>query len=75
MSINTVRIEFKTYATSIGNGPFHPAIRTGSDVMYWPNITCMTETEAYDHAAKALKDAYDAANSVAVRWNVFPFLA
>jgi hypothetical protein len=71
MATDTIRIEFATYATSYGTGPFHPAIRTGSDVMYWPNIIKATEDEAYDFAAKALKDAYDAAASVAREWNIY----
>lgn len=72
MSTNTVRIEFQTTATSIGTGPFKPAIRTGVDVMYWPNISFDDEDKAYNFAAKALKDAYDAANAVAQEWNIYP---
>lgn len=73
MSTNTIRIEFRTIASSHGTGPFHPALRTGSDCMYWPNVTYQTEDEAYDFAAKALKDAYDASTSVAQQWNIYAF--
>jgi hypothetical protein len=69
--MNDIRIEFATHATSYGTGPFHPAIRAGSDVKYWPNVTFHSEDEAYDFAAKALKDAYDAAASVAREWNIY----
>jgi len=71
MSTDTVRIEFGTVASSYGSGPFHPALRTGSDCTYWPNITFDSEDEATDFAAKALKDAYDAAASVAKEWNIY----
>lgn len=72
MSTPTVRIEFATHATSIGSGPFKPAIQTGNDIMYWPNISFDNEDQAYEFAAKALKDAYDAANAVAQEWNIHP---
>lgn len=75
MSTSQVRIEFATHATSIGTGPFSPALRTGNDVMYWPNVSFDNEDQAYEFAAKALKSAYDAAAAVAQEWNIFPFLA
>lgn len=64
-------VEFATVATSYGTGPFHPAIRNGKRVLYWPNITKATEDEAYEFAAKALEDAYGAACEVADNWNVY----
>jgi len=72
MSTPTIRIEFRTIASSYGAGPFHPALRTDKDCMYWPNVTFHTEDEAYDFAAKALFHAYDAADQVAREWNIFP---
>ena len=70
MSTPHVRIEFATVASSYGAGPFHPALRTGKDCMYWPTITFHTEDEACGFAAKALEEAYDAATAVAEQWNV-----
>lgn len=67
----TPRIELATYATSYGLGPFHPAIRTRLTIQYWPNVSMATEDEAYEYAARALKDAYDAGNAVAQQWNVY----
>jgi hypothetical protein len=76
MSTNTVRIEFATVATSVGTkAPFKPALRTGNSVMYWPNVSFDTEDQAFDFAAKALKDAYDAANAVAREWNIYEHIA
>lgn len=72
MSTDIVRIELRTQATTYGTGPYHPAIRTGKDVMYWPNITFATEDEAYAWAAKSLYHAYDAADQVAREWNIYP---
>ena len=67
-----IRIELASHATSYGQGPFHPAIQAYKTVHYWPNVTFHTEDEAYAFAAKALKDAYDAAAAVAQEWNIFP---
>ena|SRR5215469_1484441 len=65
-----VRIEFATYATTYGAGPYHPAITTRYSVAYWPNITFGNEDEAYAYASKALSDAYQAAANVANQWNI-----
>lgn len=62
---------FRQYATTYGTGPFHPAIQSDSGVWYWPNITKATEQEAYEHAALALKEAYNAANAISQCWNVY----
>ena len=65
-------IEFNTYPTSHGVGPFHPALRTGQQLMYWPNVTFDNEDDAFSFATKAFKDMYDAAVAVAQQWNVYP---
>ncbi len=69
--MDEIRIEFRTIASSYGLGPYHPAIRCGTDCKYWPNVTFLTEDQAFDFAAKALKDAYDAAAAVAREWNIY----
>ena len=68
--MDEIRIEFRTIASSYGLGPYHPAIRRGVNCKYWPNVTFPTEDQAFDFAAKALKDAYDAAASVAREWYI-----
>lgn len=72
MSTSAIRIEFHTVASSYGptNRMFHPALRTGKDCMYWPDVTFPNEDEAYSFAARALKDAWDAAAAVAQQWNI-----
>jgi hypothetical protein len=65
-----MEIGFRSYATTYGTGPFHPAIRDGRDVWYWPNRTFMLEDDAYEAASLAIKDAWDAAQAVAKEWNV-----
>lgn len=70
--VSGARISFTTFATSYGSGPFHPAIQTGKEILYWPNRTFETEELAYEAAALALNDAYDAANGVARMWNIHP---
>lgn len=69
--MSKLTLDLAAYATTHGQGPFYPAIRRGTSVFYWPNITCKKEDEAYERASLALKDAYDAANAVASQWNVY----
>lgn len=66
-----MRIVLETVATTYGSGPFYPAIRTGSQFWYWPNITKASVSEAMEFAAKALADAQDAANAIASQWNIY----
>jgi len=63
-------IELAAFATSYGSGPFHPAIRQGRGLFYWPNRTFETEDEAQMTAQLALDDAYNAANALVVHWNL-----
>lgn len=69
-----INIDLRLYATSVTgeDGKFHPAVSAGgiAPVHYWPNVKFATEQEAYEHASLAVKDALDAANSVAQNWNV-----
>lgn len=57
--------------TSYGIGPFHPAIRNGNRLWYWPNITFPTEDEAYRRAMICLSDAIQPASAVIDRWNIW----
>lgn len=59
------------FATSYGTGPFHPAIRNGTQVYYWPNITFATEDEAYGRAILSLSDALQPAIDNVKAWNVY----
>lgn len=68
----TQRIEFRTFATTHGSGPFHPAIRDLSRVMYWPNITFDNEDEAHAWAEQALKPLREYVNRQALDWNIWP---
>jgi hypothetical protein len=56
--------------TSYGPGPFHPAIRNGSRVWYWPNVTFATEDEAYWRALLSLADALQSTIEHVKTWNV-----
>lgn len=67
----TQRIEFRTFATTHGTGPFHPAIRDLGRVMYWPNISFDNEDEAYHWAERALRPLREEANRVALQWNIW----
>lgn len=58
-------------ATSYGTGPFHPAIRNGKDVWYWPNITFASEDEAYHRAVLSLADALQPAFANIAGWNIY----
>ena len=60
------------WATTKGNGPFHPAIRIGERVMQWPNITFESEHEAWEWARKALADALQPALETMNQWYVWP---
>ena len=66
------RIELALIATTYGTGPYHPAYRSlhGDLTWYWPNVTKETEEEAYKFALRAMKDAEDAAETVAQQWNL-----
>jgi hypothetical protein len=59
------------FATSFGTGPFHPAIRNGKQLYYWPNITFATESEAHDRACLSLADALQPTIDVVRCWNVY----
>lgn len=67
-----MELTFFAYATSVNapEGKFHPAIRSGTKVWFWTNITCGTEQEAYERASLALADAFAAANSISREWNM-----
>lgn len=56
--------------TSHGTGPFHPAIRNGRNVRYWPNITFKHEHEAYARAVLSLADALQPAIDHVAEWNM-----
>ena len=51
---------------------YHPAIRHGSQVWYWPNITYSTEKGAYDWANSALENIRFGAQSIVDEWNLYP---
>ncbi len=59
------------YATTYGTGPFHPAIRNGREVYYWPNVTFRDENAAYAKACETLADAQEAFNAVVRGWNIY----
>jgi len=56
--------------TSYGTGPFHPAVRNGRRLYYWPNITFATEDEAYGRAALSLSDAVQSTADHVKGWNM-----
>lgn len=58
-------------ATTYGHGPFHPAIRNGRIVWYWPNITFPKEDEAHEWAKLALAEALQTTIQNVARWNVY----
>lgn len=55
---------------SDGQGKFHPGVKHGLEIHYWPNIKCSNEDMAYERARMAINDAREAANSVISQWNV-----
>ena len=57
--------------TTYGLGPFHPAIRNGYDVWYWPNITFATEDEALHRATLSLADALQPMVDIVASWNIY----
>ena len=57
--------------TSHGTGPFHPAIRNGNQVLYWPNITFGSEDEAYNFAVRSLADALQPTADIIKDWNIW----
>jgi hypothetical protein len=59
------------FATSYGLGPFHPAIRNGKRVYYWPNITFASEDQAYERACLTLADALQPTADIVRDWNVY----
>jgi hypothetical protein len=56
--------------TSHGSGPFHPAIRNGKRVLFWPNITFATEDEAARRAVISLADALQPTIDHVAEWNI-----
>ena len=62
------------WATSYGLGPFHPAIRNGQDLYYWPNITHETEDLARQWAKEVLDSCVLEANYRTEDWNVVEVL-
>lgn len=55
---------------SDGHGKFHPGVRRGLEIHYWPNVKCVNEDIAYEHARLAIIDASEAANRIISQWNV-----
>ena len=51
---------------------YHPAVRHGSEVWYWPNVKFSTEKAAYDWANGALEDIRGSAQSIVNEWNIWP---
>ena len=59
-----------TTVTAADGESFHPAIQSGTRILYWANVREATEAKAYERAGLALKDAFDAAEAVARSWNL-----
>lgn len=57
--------------TSYGSGPFHPAIRNGRNLWYWPNITFPDEDSAYQRAVEALASVLHSAGQEMAGWNMW----
>jgi hypothetical protein len=53
-----------------GPGRWHPAIRRGSKVLCWPNITLESRAEARICAAQSLADVLRAADAVCSDWDI-----
>jgi hypothetical protein len=57
--------------TTYGTGPFHPAVRFGKVLHYWPNITQETEAAAYEWAQNAVDNALTTAQQHTDSWNIW----
>lgn len=57
--------------TTYGTGPFHPAMRVGAVVTYWPNVTYPTEDEAYAWAKTALEQVMFVPLRDMNAWNIW----
>ena len=71
MSLKEIDFTAGVQATTYGLGPFHPAIRNGKTVWYWPNITMENEDDAYRHALISLSDACEGFLNVFQQWNIY----
>lgn len=51
---------------------WHPGIKNGASIHYWPNITLLSESEAMLRSKQSLQDALDLAEKHMNLWNTYP---
>lgn len=70
--LKTIDLSQPIYATTHGQGPFHPAFHMSGRVYEWPNITFATEAEAYAHACENIGDLQKAVEAFVMDWSIHP---
>ena len=65
------RVSDGMIATTHGTGPFHPAVRFGKMLWYWPNITFEREDTACEWAIESIRGALESAQRHTDEWNIY----